>query len=292
MKTRGVLILAAVLAAIGALGWWLLRDATLDVLQPAGNIAEQQRSLLIVASVLSTIVVVPVFTLLIVFSVRYREGNKKAIYDPNLTHNAKLEALWWGIPIVIIGVLGVITWQTSHTLDPYKRIASSNEVMNIEVVALQWKWLFLYPHQRVATVDKLIVPVDVPVEFSLTSDAPMSAFWVPSLGSQIYTMNGMTSKLNLIATEPGSYKGYNTNINGKGYASMDFTVEAVDKKTFVDWHGQLAKSSNGLDWATYRQLSKPSMLDSPKEYALHNTSLMHAIEMKFMPEHSMNGEME
>ena len=205
------------ISAFVVLMWLLLRDVDIPVLMPSGQVADGQRKLFVFTVILSLVVIIPVFVMLTVFAVRYRENNKyRADYKPEWDGSAKLEALWWGIPIVIIGILSVVTWQTSHSLDPYKPIASDKKPLEVQVVALQWKWLFLYPEYEVATVNELPLPVDRPVHFSLAADAPMSAFWIPALGSQIYSMNGMDSQLNLIADKVGTYKGYNPTSTAKG----------------------------------------------------------------------------
>ncbi len=197
------LIVSAITILLFGLGWWLLAGVHIPVLMPSGQIASSERDLIVFTILLATIVVVPVFILLGVFAWKYREGNN-AKYKPEADKNSVLEVIWWGIPIIIIVVLSVVTWISSHSLDPYRAIQSDNKTLEVQVVALQWKWLFIYPEQGIATVNDLTIPVDTPVHFSLSADAPMSAFWVPDLGSQIYSMNGMTSQLHLIADREGT----------------------------------------------------------------------------------------
>jgi cytochrome o ubiquinol oxidase subunit 2 len=231
---RGVSITLSIAVAIVlvTLFGWLSTSGQIDVLNPAGQIADSQKQLLIFTLALSAIVVLPVFMLLIVFAFRYRNSNKKHPgYDPEWSENKWLEGLWWGIPIFIIGILAVVTFQTSHSLDP-RQTLSGDDPMRVQVVALQWKWLFIYPDQGIATLNHLPLQVNRPVTFSLTANAPMSAFWIPALGSQTYAMNGMASTLNLKATKTGEYMGYTTNINGKGYADMKFTAKVMDKQNY------------------------------------------------------------
>lgn len=272
-------------SAFVVLMWVLLRGVDIPVLMPSGQVADSQRKLLIFTVILSLVVIIPVFVMLAVFALRYREGGK-ADYKPEWDGSAKLEALWWGIPIIIIGVLSVVTWQTSHSLDPYKPIASDKKPLEIQVIALQWKWLFLYPEYEVATVNELPLPVGRPVHFSLAADAPMSAFWIPALGSQIYSMNGMDSQLNLIADKSGKYKGYNTNINGEGYAKMTFTAKAMPEVDFTSWTltapEKAMKAGDMMDEATYKVLAKPSVISQPQTYHLMDTSLYDTIMMKYM----------
>lgn len=274
-------------SAFVVLMWWLLRGVDIPVLMPRGQVADGQQRLFIFTVVLSLVVIIPVFVMLTVFALRYREGaHPKADYKPEWDGSAKLEALWWGIPIAIIGVLSVVTWQTSHSLDPYKPIASDKKPLEVQVVALQWKWLFLYPEYEVATVNELPLPVDRPVHFSLAADAPMSAFWIPALGSQIYSMNGMDSQLNLIANKTGEYKGYNTNINGEGYAKMTFTAKVMPAVDFTSWTltapEKAMKAGDMIDESTYKMLAKPSVISEPQTYHLMDKNLYTTIVMKHM----------
>lgn len=281
-----IYIIACVVIALGILGYWLFSTAHFDVLSPAGAVAKQQHQLLIFALTLSALVVIPVFTMLGLFAWKYRAG-ADGKHTPEWGENTALEALWWGIPILIIIVLAVVTWRTSHTLDPYRPIASDAKTLEVQVVALQWKWLFLYPELGVASVNKLVIPEQTPVHFTLTADAPMSAFWVPSLGTQIYAMNGMSSQLNLIADRTGQFDGYTTNINGRGYAEMQFVVDARTAAGFDSWVSAAGNSSKYMDEATYKKLAEPGMTGQA-EYALKNTSLYDTIINKYMPNHTMD----
>ena len=280
---RGVRIVVPIVAAILLVGLfaWLLKGKQIDVLAPAGEIAEQQRQILFFALLLSTLVVVPVFTLLIVFSVKYRAGNKKSKYDPNWGENTFLEGLWWGIPIAIIGVMGVLTYQTTHSLDPYKKLDGGQQV-SVQVVGLQWKWLFIYPEHKLATLNYAPMPIDQPVHFTLSTEAPMSAFWIPALGSQIYAMNGMESQLNLKGTKIGSYTGYNTNINGEGYATMKFQAKVMSKSDFTAWVAKAKKSKDVLTMKTYNKLAESEIDTSERTYTLENAELFDAIVQRNM----------
>ena len=229
-------LLAAIAVGLIASGVALafyLQGKDVPVLDPQGVVGIQERNLIIFTCILSVFVVVPVFVMLGVFAWKYREDNTKAEYRPDEEGNKWLEILWWGIPILIIAILGTVTWITTHQLDPYKPLDSNVKPLRVQVVALQWKWLFLYPDQRVATVNELKIPAGTPINFEITADAPMSAFWIPSLGTQVYAMSGMTSKLSLQADKPGTYRGTNSNINGEGYADMHFTVTSVEPRVGV-----------------------------------------------------------
>jgi len=278
-------VIPLTLTGLVAIGWWLLKDVNMDVLNPSGDIALQQRRILFITLSLAAIVVIPVFAMLIGFAWRYRHTNKKAQYNADWKENKWLEGIWWGIPIFIIGILAVITWQSSHSLDPYRAIESDKKPVDIQVVALQWKWLFIYPDYGIATVNHIVVPEKTPLRFSLTADAPMSAFWVPSLGSQIYAMNGMTSQLNLIADHTGVFDGYNTNINGKGYSAMQFTVEAKSDRAFYEWI-ELTKQSGSFGKREYAELAKPGTDVKKMTYKLADNDIFDTIVHKYM----MHGE--
>ena len=283
-KYRAVLGVAFVVAALALLGSILLRDVHFDILQPAGNIAKQQRDLIVFTLGLMGIIVIPIFIMLGWFGWKYRAGNDKRgkhDYKPEWHENKTLEILWWGIPIVIISILAVIAWQTSHSLDPYKKIESDKAAIEVQVVALQWKWLFIYPQLGVATVNKLPIPEKTPIHFTISADAPMSAFWVPTLGSQIYAMNGMSTQLSLIADRTGEFTGVSSNINGKGYADMKFTVYSKTEKDFNEWVKSAQNSANMLDRTMYERLAQPGVTDEAT-YMLTDASLYDTIVNKYM----------
>ena len=273
----GLMIPLIIIGALVIGGIALVSGASIDALDPAGQIAAQQRKVLILTLFLSSLVVVPVFTMLIVFAIRYRASNHRAEYRPEWGENKLLEGLWWGIPIAIIGVLGVVTVVTSHSLDPYKPIASDKSTLEVQVVAMQWKWLFIYPQYDVATLNYLPVEVDRPIHFTLTADAPMSAFWIPKLGSQIYAMNGMQSELNLIANKTGSFTGYTTNINGEGYADMTFTLRSYSTDDFNAWRRQANAVPAQIDSQTYETLSQPTVDTKLRTYRLAEEDLFATI---------------
>lgn len=279
---RVVRIALPIIVALCLVGLFafLLQGKQIDVLNPSGEVALAQRQLLLFTLFLSSLVVVPVFALLGYFSIKYRAGNKNAKYTPEWGENKWLEGLWWGIPIAIIGVLGVLTYQTSHSLDPYKQL-SGGEPLEVQVVALRWKWLFIYPEQGIATLNHLPIPVNTPVRFSMTADAPMSAFWIPALGSQVYAMNGMSSQLNLKATKTGEYMGYTTNINGEGYADMTFKAKAVEAAAFDTWVRDAQQSRSNMDMATYESLAVAKSETDQRTYRLVDSKLYRTIMDKF-----------
>lgn len=277
MRTKHKAILAVVATLIAAIAFVLwAQSAQFPILQPKGEIAQRQRDLLLFAGGLSLFVVVPVFAMTFHIARTYREGNKKAEYKPDWDHNAKLETIWWGIPILLISILAVITWVTSHSLDPYKPLTSDKKPLTVQVIALEWKWLFIYPEQNIATVNYLQVPEDTPINFQITADAPMNSFWIPQLGGQVYAMAGMNTKLHLIANERGVYKGSSANLSGKGFAGMKFNVKATSAGEFNEWVKIVKQANNGLTLDAYNELAKqsennPVTLFSWKEPDLYDT---------------------
>ena len=293
MKTRSrLIVLLAVVALLGTAAAFIPHP-DIAVLNPAGEIARRQRDLLYVALILSAIVVLPVFALTGYISYTYRAGNKRARYTPDWAENHKLELLWWGIPCAIIFVLAVITWQTSHSLDPAKAIASDERPLTIQVIALQWKWLFLYPEQQIATVNHVVMPAGRPVDFAITADAPMNSFWIPRLGGQVYAMTGMTTHLNLIADKPGTYTGSSANISGEGFAAMHFAADARTQGDFESWVLQTRTYLRDLTFADYDALAKPSTEIDVKQYRSYDARLYDRVVQKYMDSHgqghSING---
>lgn len=278
-KYRPIFLVVCTVVILAFVGYLLVRNAHFDVLQPTGTIAKQQKNLLIGALGLSALVVIPVFFMLGLFAWKYRAG-AQARYTPEWSSNRKLETIWWGIPIAIIAVLAVITWQTSHSLDPYKPIASSTKQLEVQVIALQWKWLFIYPELGIATMNHLPIPVDTPVHFRLAADAPMSAFWVPSLGSQIYAMSAMSSQLHLQAEETGEFTGYSTNINGRGYSDMKFRVEVQSKADFEKWTKRAVASKSMMDRIAYEKVAKPGTMGE-ETYMLMDSELYRQVLEKY-----------
>jgi cytochrome o ubiquinol oxidase subunit 2 len=252
------------------------------VLQPKGAIGQKERNLIFIGLGLSVIVVIPVFAMLITIVWKYREGNTKAKYDPTLTGSRKLETIWWLIPSVIILILSIITWNSSHDLDPFKPIYARAKPINIQVIAMQWKWLFIYPEQNIASVNFVQFPVNTPVNFEITSDAPMNSFWIPDLGGQIYAMSGMSTQLHLIASKTGDFPGRSANISGKGFAGMNFTARASDSFDFSEWAIKTKVAQSHLDISSYNQLLKPSENNPAAYYVLDDPGLYDRVVSKYM----------
>ena len=271
----GIVLFVAVLA-------FALQDKLVAVLAPRGDIAAQQKELLLFATGLSVLVLAPTYYMLYTFAWKYRQGHTKQ-YKPKWDTNKKLEAVWWGVPILIISVLAVVTWTTSHSLDPYKPLASSTKPLQVQVVALQWKWLFIYPDQNIASVNKLVIPVNTPVEFTITSDAPMNSFWIPQLAGQIYAMTGMSTKLHVNATSVGEYRGMSSNLSGAGFANMTFVADAKTKTEFTKWANATATNTKlpTLDQRAYDTLAQPAT-SGVAYYRNTDAAIYDNVIMKYM----------
>lgn len=289
LKITVIVLLVGGIIATAAL---YLRTVNFAVLSPKGVIGEQERELIYFALGLSLLVVVPVFALLITFAWKYRASNKKATYQPDLDGSRIAETIWWLIPSLLILILSIVTWTSSHQLDPYKPIHAQQKPMTIQVVALDWKWLFIYPEQQVATVNTVQFPVNVPVRFELTADAPMNSFWIPQLGGQIYAMPGMTSELHLMADKAGDYRGSSANISGQGFAGMTFTAHASSEADFNTWIRAVKRAPAHLDNTAYTALAKPSSYVPPAYYSSFTNGLYDTIRMKYMSMGSQNMPME
>lgn len=282
-------ILFVVLGGLFASLMMFVKDPV--VLQPSGDVAVAQRNLMYLALIIMSIVVVPVFGLLFFIAWKYRATNRSATYTPKWDNHRGLETIWWGIPIIVVVVLSVVAWQTSHSLDPFRALDSDVKPVRVQVIALQWKWLFIYPDQQVASVNELMIPEKTPINFSIASDAPMNSFWIPELGGQIYAMSGMNTKLHLIADRTGEFKGVSSNISGEGFADMKFTVRSVSSGDFSRWYHTLSgveKHADHLDMATYEQLAKPSIIPVAQYYHLHDPTLYQQVIDKYKMSHSMS----
>ncbi|QJD82084.1 ubiquinol oxidase subunit II [Cohnella herbarum] len=229
------------------------------VLDPKGPIAEQQMDLMIVSLILSCIVIVPVLvmTAIIIWRYREREG-RQAAYTPRWEHSTRLEVVWWGIPIIVILILAVITVKGTYALEPSKPLESAEKPITVQVTSLNWKWLFQYPEQGIATVNELKIPEGVPVRFEITADSPMNSFWIPQLGGQMYAMSGMAMTLYLQADEVGEYWGSGANFTGTHFSDMYFDVESMTRDRFDDWVAGIKETSSALTLEGYKQLVEPS----------------------------------
>lgn len=288
-KFKFVPLIILILGLLALLSVFLIRT-DLAVLTPKGTIAAEQRDLINFATILSFFVVIPVFILTFYIAWKYRAGNTSAKYSPDWDGNKKLEFTWWAIPCAIILVLAVITWTSTHQLDPFKPLESSKKPVTIQVVALQWKWLFIYPEQNVASVNFFQIPEDTPINFEITSDAPMNSFWIPQLGGQVYAMSGMKTQLHLMADEPGDYGGSSANLSGDGFAGMRFVAKASSEKEFQDWVNTTKKANKRLSKEEYVALAAPSRDNQPAQYSEIADDLYNKVIMKYMePGHELEG---
>jgi cytochrome o ubiquinol oxidase subunit 2 len=261
----------------------LFQEKDVVVLHPKGLVGIEQKDLFYVSTILMLLVVVPVIVLTFVFAWKYRENNPKGKYDPNFNHSNIAEFLWWGIPIIIIGILSYLTWDYTHKLDPYKTLEGDGKKnMRIQVVALQWKWLFIYPEQNIATINYFKIPEKTPITFEITADAPMNSFWLPELGGQIYAMPGMKTQLNLIADTKGTFTGSSANISGKGFADMVFTADAVSDEDFIKWVDSVKESTKKLGAKDYEEIRNPSEYNPVQSFVLERQALFEDILMKYM----------
>jgi cytochrome o ubiquinol oxidase subunit II len=247
------------------------------VLDPKGPIAAADREILFNSLAIMLAIVVPTILATIGVAFWFRSSNRRARYRPDFSYSGRLELLVWSIPAMTVLLVGGVAWIGAHDLDPRKPIASSVEPLRVQVVSLDWKWLFIYPDQGIASVNHLTVPVGTPVAFELTSSGVMNSFFVPQLGSQIYTMAGMVTRLHLQADHEGSYPGLSANYSGEGFADMRFTVDAVPTEAFAQWIDQARSAGPMLDAGTYAALAKPSSAVAPFTYRSVAADLFNGI---------------
>lgn len=242
--------------------------SSMAVLNPKGQVGSDEKTLIITAAILMLIVIIPVVVMTFVFAYRYRASNKKAAYKPEWAHSRKIEAVVWGVPILIVLALSVLSWVTTHSLDPFRPLAMKDkQPVTIQVVSLDWKWLFIYPNEGIATVNEIRFPSNTPINFDLTSATVMNSFFIPELGSQIYTMAGMKTQLHLVADHTGTYRGLSANFSGRGFSGMTFKAIATTKAEYDDWIKKVKASSNPLEASTYKELAKPSEDNSVEYYS-------------------------
>ncbi len=243
----------------------LLAGCDAALIDPKGDIGVQERSLIVSAILWMLVVVIPVFAMTALFVWRYRASNPRARYEPGWHKDFRIEAAVWGVPAVIVVALGIATWQSTHELDPSRPIAADAPPIEIQVVALDWKWLFIYPKENVASVNELAFPVGVPVSFSVTSGSVMNAFFIPRLGSQIYAMSGMRTRLHLIADAPGVYPGMSSQYSGRGFSHMRFKARVGSRADFDAWIAHARAAPAALDAGSFAALAAPSE-DHPVAY--------------------------
>lgn len=247
------------------------------ILDPQGPIAAAEKTLLLNSLGIMLAIVIPTIAATLVVAWWYRASNRRARYRPHWAYSGKIEIVVWAIPAMVILLLGGIAWVSSHDLDPARPIASDKPPVEVEVVSLDWKWLFIYPERGIASVNQLVVPAGTPVRFRLTSATVMNSFFVPQLGSQIYTMAGMTTELNLLADRPGSYQGLSSQFSGDGFSGMRFTLQAVPPERFDAWVAATRAKGGALDGPGYAALAKPSKYVKPATYGAVDPALFRRI---------------
>ncbi|MEO5736435.1 MAG: ubiquinol oxidase subunit II [Variovorax sp.] len=274
---RGLLLLPAVT---------LLAGCNMVLMNPSGDVAAQQRDLIIQSTVLMLLIVVPVIALTLLFAWRYRKSNTEAVYKPDWDHSTQLELVIWAAPLLIVIALGALTWISTHTLDPYRplqRINAERDVIPgtrplvVEVVALDWKWLFIYPEQGIALVNEMAAPVDRPIMFKITASSVMNSFFIPALAGQIYAMPGMETKLHAVINKPGEFEGFSANYSGAGFSNMRFKFHGLSGADFDKWVQTAKGASAPLDRAAYLALEKPSERNPVQRYASVAPDLYDAI---------------
>jgi cytochrome o ubiquinol oxidase subunit 2 len=247
------------------------------VLDPKGPVSQAERLILLNSTVIMLVVVVPVIVLTLGFAWWYRSSNKRAAYDPEWTYSGAVELVVWSIPTMVVILLAGVTWIGAHQLDPIQRVGSKGAPLHIQVVSLDWKWLFIYPEQGIATVNQLMVPAGASLDFALTSATVMNSFFIPQLGSQIYTMPGMTTHLNLLADDPGEFEGISSHYSGDGFSGMHFTVHAMSQADFERWAATTRAAGNDLDAHAYADLAKPSSDVAPSAFRRVDPALFRSI---------------
>jgi cytochrome o ubiquinol oxidase subunit II len=264
----------------------LLTGCNTPVLDPAGDIAAQQRDLLIDSTILMLLIIIPVMAFTVWFAWRYRASNKEARYEPDWDHSTHLELLIWSAPLLIIICLGALTWVGTHLLDPYRplgRISTEQKDISgvqplvVDVVALDWKWLFFYPEYGIATVNELAAPIDRPIDFHITASNVMNSFYIPALAGQIYAMPAMETRLHGVINKAGDYQGFSANYSGAGFSGMHFVFHGQSQSDFGKWIADIKAGDGTLDRAAYQELMKPSANEPARHYAAAEAGLYDAI---------------
>lgn len=272
-RLLGFLPLLGMMLMLGGCKWTLL--------DPKGQVGLDERNLIITATLLMLLVVVPVIIMTFAFAWKYRASNTSATYAPKWSHSTKIEIAVWLVPILIIIALGYVTYKSTHALDPYRPLESDAKPINIEVVALDWKWLFIYPDLGIATVNQIRFPEHTPLNFKITSDAVMNSFFIPALGGQIYAMAGMQTRLHLIADEAGNYAGTAANFSGRGFSDMKFRALATSPEEFNAWVAKVRASSDRLDMDRYHAVSAPTEKEPVRYFSSVDPKLFHNIIARY-----------
>lgn len=256
------------------------------LLYPAGPVALAERDLLFTAFFIMLIVVVPVFIMLFLFAWRYRASGGKGRYTPAWSYSARVDAVIWLVPAIIVATLGYLLWNETHKLDPYRQIDPGTDALEVQVVAQNWKWLFIYPEQKIAAVNELAFPSGRPLSLKITSDTVMNSFFIPALGGQIYAMAGMQTRLNLLAYRPGCFRGRNMQYSGDGFPEQYFNAIALPAADFDAWVARVRHSPATLTPATYRKLAAPSIGHPVSYYSGVTPKLFESVISKYTAGHA------
>lgn len=285
-KNHSILLVVLWVLGISALFGMLLYGTDVAILNPKGYIADEQFKLILFSSIVLFLIAGPTLFFLYFFAWKYRETNKKATYDPDQRHSKAFVFGIWAIPCVFMIVLASVMWVATHKFEPQKHIASNKKPLTVQVVAMRWKWVFIYPEQKIATVNFVQAPVHTPVEFELTADeAPMSSFWIPHWGGMLYAMTGHANRLNLMPDTKGDYVGSSAEINGEGFAGMKFTARASSEKDFNKWVEHVKQSPDALTVSEYKKLLEPSEHHPTALYSSVEPGLYDTVLMKYMGSH-------
>jgi cytochrome o ubiquinol oxidase subunit 2 len=255
----------------------------MNILDPQGPIGAADTAILIDSVAIMLAIVLPTIVAIFAFAFWFRASNTKARYLPNWEYSGRIELVVWSVPALTIILLGGVAWIGAHQLDPAKAVEGSAKPLTIQAVSLDWKWLFIYPDQRVATINTLTVPAGVPLRFELTSSSVMNVFFIPQFGSMIYTMNGMATQLNLRADRPGTYGGLSAHFSGDGFSDMHFDVHVVPSEQFSKWAQDASRAEKSLDELSYGEIAKPSMKSQPAVYRLADPQLFNSVVTQKLP---------
>ena len=261
----------------------LLAACQSAVLDPRGFVGISDKTILIDSVAIMLAIVVPTIVATLAFAWWFRASNTRATYLPGFAYSGRIELIVWGIPLLVIMLLGGVAWVGSHDLDPAKPLASNSPPLEVQAISLDWKWLFVYPDQRIASVNELVVPVGVPIHFSLTSASVMNAFFIPQLGSMIYTMNGMKTELYLDANAPGSFRGLSSHYSGDGFATMHFEVQAMPADRFAAWVAATRNTGPTLDAASYADAGQAERTVAPSTFSAADPALFRQIVTQQIP---------
>jgi cytochrome o ubiquinol oxidase subunit 2 len=257
--------------------------SAMNILDPQGPVGVADKTILIDSLAIMLAIVLPTIVAIFGFAYWFRASNPKAFYWPNWEYSGRLELVVWSIPALTVILLGGVAWIGAHQLDPARAVEGSGKPLKIQAVSLDWKWLFIYPDQNIATINTLTVPAGVPLQFQLTSASVMNVFFIPQFGSMIYAMNGMTTRLNLRADSVGTFGGLAAHFSGDGFSDMHFDVHVVPSKEFAKWAQDASSSDKSLDAQRYEQIAKPSMKDEPATYRLTDPYLFQSIATQKIP---------